>query len=172
MKKILALCLVALLAITTASAKKYDVALGLATGFEYGPSLKVNFSDNFTLINDLAFVIMPNTVFGANGGSFNMGWMGLIDNANLAYEKRLATGRNIDCSILAGGGLSLGYADMGQAPGGKFGINGLVGFEADMTNTPIEFTFDFRPGYAMLFTGDGAIHGLDWAIVLAVRYTF
>ena len=51
-------------------------------------------------------------------------------------------------------------------------LNAIGGIEADMTNTPIEFTFDFRPGYAMLFANGGAIHGLDWSIVLAVRYTF
>lgn len=172
MKKLIALCIVAILAISTVSAKKYKVALGLATGFEYGPSLKVNFTDHLTLMNDLAFVLMPNTVFGANGTTFNMGWMGLIDNANFAYEKKITTGRNIDFSFFGGGGMSLGYAQMGEGNAGKFGINAIGGIEADMTNTPIEFTFDFRPGYAMLFTGDGAIHGLDWAIVLAVRYTF
>lgn len=172
MKKIIALCIVAILAISTVSAKKYKVAVGLATGFEYGPSLKVNFTDNLTLINDLAFVIMPNTVFGANGGTFNFGYMGLVDNANFAYEKKITSGKNIDFSFFGGGGMSLGYADMGEAPGGKFGINAIGGIEADMTNAPIEFTFDFRPGYAMLFADGGAIHGLDWSIVLAVRYTF
>ena len=172
MKKIIALCIVAILAISTVSAKKYKVAAGLATGFEYGPSLKVNFTDHLTLINDLAFYIMPNTVFGTQGGTFNFGYMGVADNANFAYEKRITTGRNIDFSFYGGGGLTLGWADMGEGNAGKFGLNAIGGIEADMTNTPIEFTFDFRPGYAMLFTGEGAVHGLDWALVLAVRYTF
>ena len=87
MKKLIALCIVAILAISTVSAKKYKVALGLATGFEYGPSLKVNFTDNLTLINDLAFVIMPNTVFGANGGTFNFGYMGLVDKCQLRLRE-------------------------------------------------------------------------------------
>lgn len=174
MKKIIALCIVAILAITTVSAKKYKVAFGLATGFEYGPSLKVNLTDHMTIMNDLAFVLMPNTVFGENGFTFNVGWMGLIDNANFAYEKKITTGRNIDFSIFGGGGLSLGYAQgpLGDGDAGKFGINAIGGIEADMTNAPIEFTFDFRPGYAMLFTGDDTVHGLDWSLVLAVRYTF
>ena len=159
------------MAITSASAVPYKVAVGLVTGLEYGPSLKVNFTDNLTLINDLAWYIVPNTVFGANGTTFNMGYQGLADNANFAYQKKLASGKGIDLSFFGGGGLTLGFADMGEALVGKFGVNAIGGIEVNI-NAPIEFTFDFRPGYAMLFNGDGAMHGLDWSINLAVRYTF
>ena len=164
------LCVVAILAITTVSAKKYDVAVGLATGLEYGPTVKVNFSENFTLMNDLVWYIVPNTVFGAGGGTYNMGHMGLVDNVNLAYEPKITSGQNIDLNFLVGGGISLGYANFG-GDGGKFGINALVGIEANITNAPIAFTFDFRPGYAMLFAGGGQAHGLDWGLVLGIRYT-
>ena len=160
MRKLVTLCVIAVMAIATVSAKPYKVALGLATGFEYGPSVKVNFTDNLTLINDLAWQIMPATAVGAGGQTGTMGWMGLADNANFAYEKKLTSGKGIDFSFYGGGGLSLGFADFGQIVG-KFGINALGGIEANMTNAPIEFTFDFRPGYALLFADGGTMHAFD-----------
>lgn len=171
MKKILTLCIVALMAISTVSARSYKVALGLATGLEYGPTVKVNFTDHFTLMNDLTWKFVPNTVAGVNGQTFNFGYMGLIDNVNVAYQTKLASGRGLDLLFYGGGGMSIGYADFGENPGGKFGINALAGIEVT-ANVPIAFTFDFRPGYALLFANGGQIHALDWSLVLAVRYAF
>lgn len=171
MKKILTLCVVALMAISTVSARSYKVALGLATGLEYGPTVKVNFTDHFTLMNDLTWKFVPNTVAGVNGQTFNFGYMGLIDNVNVAYQTKLASGRGLDLLFYGGGGMSIGYADLGENPGGKFGINALAGIEVT-ANVPIAFTFDFRPGYALLFANGGQMHALDWSLVLAVRYAF
>ncbi|MBR2265201.1 MAG: hypothetical protein IJ882_00765 [Paludibacteraceae bacterium] len=170
MKKILTLCVVALMAISTVSARSYKVALGLATGLEYGPTVKVNFTDHFTLMNDLTWKFVPNTVAGVNGQTFNFGYMGLIDNVNVAYQTKLASGRGLDLLFYGGGGMSIGYADL-ETAGGKFGVNALAGIEVT-ANVPIAFTFDFRPGYALLFANGGQIHALDWSLVLAVRYAF
>lgn len=172
MKKILTLCVAAMMAITTVSAKSYTYAIGVVTGLEWGAGLKVNLTEHLTVLNDLSWVMMPRTVFGTEGGSVAMGYSGLIDNANVAYQMPLTNGQGIELNLYAGGGLSLGWANVIAENGaGKFGINALVGIEANITNAPIEFTFDFRPGYATLFTKDGALHGFDWGLVLGVRYT-
>ncbi len=170
MKKILSILAVAIMAIATVNANPYKLSVGLATGLQYGPSLKVNFTDHLTLINDLTWFINPGTVAGNGNGTMQFGYQGLQDNANIAYEMKLTSGKGIDLSFYGGGGLSLGYADIG-ADAGKFGINALAGIELNM-NAPLAVTFDFRPGYALLFVQGGQLHAMDWALTLAVRYTF
>ncbi len=171
MKKVFTLCFVALIA-TTVSARSYKIAVGLATGLEYGPTLKVNFTEHLTLLNDLVWFLNPGTVGSGNGtGTMQFGYMGLQDNVNLAFEQKLTSGRGLDLSFYGGGGTSLGYADLGGNPAGKFGINGIAGLEMT-ANIPIAVTFDFRPGYALLFADGGQMHALDWSLVLAVRYAF
>ena len=51
---------------------------------------------------------------------------------------------------------------------GVFGLGAAGGIEANMKNAPIAFSFDFRPGWAMIFTGDGVgAHLFDYSFNLS-----
>lgn len=75
---------------------------------------------------------------------------------------------------------------------GKFGANAIIGFEFADNESPIAVSFDFRPGYGMLFNsfkpveykneqGDVVysdkggwkhIDFFDWSLNIGIRYTF
>jgi hypothetical protein len=52
MKKILTLCLAAMLAVVTVSAKDYKVSLGMVGGSGIGVQFKTMVMDNFTIIEE------------------------------------------------------------------------------------------------------------------------
>lgn len=147
----------------------YKYAVGIVAGLQYGISFKTMVQPNFTIMNDLSWDIAYTA--GDLGG-----YQGLIDHLNLAYQAPAASGQGIDLNWYAGGGVSLGYAELG-VDAMKIGANGLIGIEANMKNAPIEFTFDFRPGYGCIIVpntwGGGATagHVFDWQLTLGLRYT-
>ncbi|MBQ1874850.1 MAG: hypothetical protein II144_04090 [Paludibacteraceae bacterium] len=151
-----------------ASKADYKYAIGLVAGLQYGISLKYNVNPHFTLMNDLSW----DMVYGATNGGM-LAYQGLIDHLNLAYQAKGASGKGIDLNWYVGGGASFGYAEIG-ADAIKVGGNAIIGLEGDMKNAPIEFTFDFRPGYGCLIAPGGwggAAHLFDWQLTLGLRYT-
>ena len=105
-------------------------------------------TNNFTIIAETGLAINPD---GGTGG----GYMGVpVADAVFAYQtKPLAEGKGIKLGVYAGGQVKMGYV-LGDF--GLFGVGAAAGIEANMTNAPIAFSFDFRPGYAFLFTGAAA----------------
>ena len=74
-----------------------------------------------------------------------------------------------------GGGVSLGIHQSLRGSGfaGKTGANILMGVEFDSNNIPLNFGFDFRPGYGMTFFHGIVIgHFFDWALAASIRYRF
>ena len=138
MKKFVSILLMVMM-VSTLSAKKYQHSLGLNGGLQLGVSYKVNINEHFTIIEEF----IP---FGNVTSNTSFSWLG--NWANFAYEAQAAKGQNILFSWYVGGGTKIGYAYGG---GGIWGINAVGGIEINMANAPISVTFDFRPGYGLLF---------------------
>lgn len=165
MKKIFTLLVAVLVAATTVSAKDYKHSLGLVGGIGIGVQYKTMLTDNFTIIAEMGYSENPD-------GGTGVGYAGVpIADAVFAYQtKPLAEGQGIKLGVYAGGQVKLGYV-LGDA--GVFGFGGAAGIEANMTNAPIAFSFDFRPGYAFMFVdGWAGAHMFDYSFNLGVRYTF
>ena len=103
-----------------------------------------------------------------------MPYDGAVNNLVLAYQANAAEGQGIKLDWYVGGQLKTGYL---QGGAGIIGVGAVGGIEANMTNAPIAFSFDFRPGYGCTlmdngFGGVGAGHAFDFSFNLGVRYTF
>ena len=175
MKKFLTLCVAALVAVTTVSAKDYKHSIGMVAGVGVGAQYKTMVADHFTIIAEYGYFM------NLDGGTANKygfaSYSGAIANGVFAFQTSpLAEGQGIKLSLYAGGQMKIGYANIG-IDAGVFGVGAAAGIEANMTNAPIAFSFDFRPGYAMVF-GDpwnGVVdlsHMFDYSFNLGVRYTF
>ena len=168
MKKILTILVAVLIAAVSVNAKDYKHSLGMVAGLGIGVQYKTMPADHFTIIAELGYFTCPD-------GGEGFGYAGApIAHGVFAYQtKGLAEGKGIKFDIYAGGQTKLGYClgDMGL-----FGVGAAAGFEANMTNAPIAFSFDFRPGYGLLFAdmggGMGTAHMFDYSFNLGVRYTF
>ena len=172
MKKILTLLVAVVVAAGTVSAKEYKHSLGMYGGLGIGVQYKTMVKDNFTIIVEEGYAFCPSRT--ANVG----GYQALNTNCVLAYQTNsLAEGQGINLSLYAGGQAKLGYVFDDAY---LFGVGAAVGIEANMTNAPIAFSFDFRPGYGCeLFdnkpfggTGVTVGHIFDYSLNLGVRYTF
>ncbi|MBR5678922.1 MAG: hypothetical protein IKX20_12470 [Paludibacteraceae bacterium] len=164
MKKIITLCLALMTAVTFVSAKDYQHSIGMVAGLGIGAQYKTMVMPNFTILAEIGYCTNPD-------GGTGFGYAGVpIANGVFAYQTNpLAEGDGIKMSIYAGGQMKLGYV-LGDA--GVFGFGAAAGIEANMKNAPIAFSFDFRPGYAFLFTGGWAGgHMFDYSFNLGVRYT-
>ena len=173
MKKIFTLCVVALVAATTVSAKDYKHSVGMVGGLGVGAQYKTMITDHFTILAELGYFTCPD-------GGEGWGYMGApIVNGVFAYQTSpLAEGNGIKLSVYAGGQTKLGYVLDGWDGLGLFGVGAAAGIEANMINAPIAFSFDFRPGYAMSFgknyygPGTMTLHQFDYSVNVGVRYTF
>ena len=169
MKKILTLCVAALMAAMSVSAKEYKHSIGMVAGSGIGAQYKVMLQPNITLIEEFGYL----GDFCTAGNGWSAGYFGAIDNLVLAYQANAAEGEGIKLDWFVGGQLKAGYAQGGV---GIIGVGAAAGIEANMTNAPIAFSFDFRPGYGCMLanTGGGtvAVHAFDWSLNLGVRYTF
>ena len=167
MKKILTLCVALLIAVTTISAKEYKHSLGMVAGLGIGAQYKVMVTDNFTIFEEFGYLggcLADQTgALPANGA---------VNNLVLAYQANAAEGQGIKLDWYVGGQLKTGYL---QGGAGIIGVGGVGGIEANMTNAPIAFSFDFRPGYGCVLVGNGdgvwGGHVFDWTLNLGVRYT-
>ena len=190
MKKILTLIVAAILAVNV-FASEYKHSIGVAAGLGLGVQYKVFVTDrhdgNFVIIDEFGYFTCPNAATGAYGGA--------IDNLVMAYQAKGAEGKGIKLDWYVGGQFKTGYDAFSN--GGLIGFGGAAGFEANMKNAPIAFSFDFRPGYAVSLSAGGlggaggwafdengnpipvggggggvfASHMFDWTFTLGVRYT-
>lgn len=162
MKKLCTLVVAALTAVTM-FASNYEHSIGIVGGLGLGVQYKTMVTPNFTIIDEFGYFTCPNGGTGAYAGA--------IDNLVLAYQAKGTEGQNIQLDWYVGGQFKMGYSNaFGDA--GLLGFGAAVGFEANMKNAPMAFSFDFRPGYAFQFTGGGAFgHQFDWSFNLGVRYT-
>lgn len=169
MKKILTLCVALLVAATTISAKEYKHSLGMVAGLGIGAQYKVMVTDNFTIFEEFGYL---GGCIADQAGA--LPYDGAVNNLVLAYQANAAEGQGIKLDWYVGGQLKAGYL---QGGAGIIGVGAVGGIEANMTNAPIAFSFDFRPGYGCLladdgFGGVGAGHAFDFSFNLGVRYTF
>lgn len=168
MKKILTLCVALLVAATTISAKEYKHSLGMVAGLGIGAQYKVMVTDNFTIFEEFGYL---GGCLADQAGA--MPYDGAVNNLVLAYQANAAEGQGIKLDWYVGGQLKTGYM---QGGAGIIGVGAVGGIEANMTNAPIAFSFDFRPGYGCLLADNGggvaAGHAFDFSFNLGVRYTF
>ena len=166
MKKFFTLAAAMLVMVSMVSAKDYKHSIGMVAGLGIGAQYKTMVADHFTILAELGYFTNPD-------GGTGWGYAGApIANGVFAYQTgALAEGQGIKLGVYAGGQAKLGYTIGMNA--GVFGIGAAAGIEANMTNAPIAFSFDFRPGYAFLFNNGGAGgHMFDYSLNLGVRYTF
>ena len=177
MKKILTICLAAVLAVATVSAKDYKLSLGMVGGSGIGVQFKALPLEHFAIMEEFGYLGCYAAAGSINGNSFNIGYMGAVDQVVLAYQTSpLAEGNGVKLSVYAGGQVKVGYINMGN-DAGIIGFGAAAGIEGNMSNAPIAFSFDFRPGYGCLLMSNGAnnvatTHTFDWSLNLGVRYTF
>ena len=167
MKKIITLCVAVLMAAMTVNAKEYKHSLGMVAGLGTGAQYKTMVLDDFTIIAEAGYFL------NLNGGT-GVGYAGGLANCVLAYQANITEGQGIKLDYYVGGQAKLGGMDGGAGTGaGIFGVGAAGGIEANMTNAPIAFSLDFRPGYAMMFgNGWAGAHMFDYSVNLGVRYTF
>jgi len=166
MKKIFTLVVVALMALGV-SASEYKHSVGVVAGSGIGAQYKVMVMDNFTIIEEFGYL----GSLAAAGNGFALPTLGAVNNLVMAYQAMGAEGEGIQLDWFVGGQFKAGYINLGNAAG-IVGFGAAAGIEANMQNAPIAFSFDFRPGYGCILTGNGAAHAFDWTINLGVRYTF
>ena len=168
MKKILTLLVAVLVTATTISAKEYKHSLGMVGGFGIGVQYKTLVKPDFTIIVEEAYSFCPTRT--ANVG----GYQAWVTDCVLAYQANITEGQGIKLDWFLGGQVKLGYVFDNA---GLIGLGAAGGIEANMTNAPIAFSFDFRPGYGCMLADDGmggifAGHIFDYTLNLGVRYTF
>ena len=174
MKKILTLCFAVLFAATTVSAKEYTHSVGVVGGLGIGAQYKTMVTDHFTIMAELGYFVCPD-------GGEGWGYTGApIANGVFAYQTgSLVEGEGIKLSVYAGGQVKLGYVFDEFDGEGLFGVGSVAGIEANIKNAPIAFSFDFRPGYAMMFYESpwrkntiATNHMFDYSVNVGIRYTF
>ena len=162
MKKIFTFAVVALMALSV-SASTYTHSIGMVAGLGIGAQYKVMPLEHFTIIEEFGYFTNPD-------GGTGFGYAGAIDNLVLAYQTNGVTGEGIELDWYVGGQIKVGY---GMGSFAVFGFGATAGLEANMQKAPIAFSFDFRPGYALMGAPNAGIgHMFDYSFNLGVRYTF
>ncbi len=174
MKKILVLCVAALVAATTVSAQH---EIGAIFGGMNGASYKYWFNDAFAVQADLAVGL--TCAYGGvyfNGTKLAEGSSSQLDftiNPNALYHWQLPE----NFKFYAGGGINFGLvSDIANTNpngiAGKFGLNAAVGATYEFDEVPLVFALDFRPGYGLGFQDANSAHMsfFDWKLGFAVRY--
>ena len=175
MKKILTLCVVAMMAVSM-SARTYKHSLGMVAGSGIGVQYKMMVMENFTIIDEFGY--LGSLAAATSGGHTSL--LGAVDNLVLAYQANIIESDGIRLDYYAGGQIKAGYVGTaGVYNAGVVGVGAAGGIEANMHNAPIAFSLDFRPGYGCIISGGipgygggGVGHVFDWTLNLGVRYTF
>ena len=152
----------------------YKHSIGVTVGNFEALSYKTFFTNHLALQLDLGY---KYTIGATHYGNIDVNSVEL--NPNLMYEGHFTKG----LYGFIGGGVSLGYSwrwgvydvlffsSRYRYDYGKFGVNGILGFEYKFS-IPLTLQLDFRPGYGMLFNEDIDFDYFDWSVNLGVRYTF
>ena len=169
--------------VTAGSGIKFNMN-NMMGGMGFAPARRAGIQDIIDQLGGGGEMIDPSgegegswdELMGGGGGSSTVMWEDFCYRTNMAYQGKAVSGKGIDLDWYVGGGLSLGaMITHGTGAGGKFGLNAIGGIEINMSNAPIAVSFDFRPGYGVLFYSmSGTIgiqHVFDWQLALGVRYT-
>ena len=170
MKKFYTLFL-AVLTAGTVAAKGMEISAGLVGGLGLGVQGKFMFTENLGLMDELGYFM------NLDGGTSNKygfsSYAGLINNTTFVYQMPITEAQGMSLDWYAGGQAKIGWMPM-QA--GVFGLGAAGGIELKMKSAPIAVSFDFRPGWAMVFAGNEegdlgiACHMFDYSFNLGVRY--
>lgn len=144
-----------------AFAKPYHHSLGLSMGSFDGLSWKVLVKERFAVQTDFGVHL---TAFDALYGTF-------VINPNFMFQGTMFSNDVCDIDFNAGGGLSFGFGSILSANyfGGAFGLNAIAGVEFAFNRAPLALSFDFRPGFGMLFDSDVYPY-FDWGLNLGLRF--
>ena len=149
---------------------------GIVAGGLNGLSYKRIMSETFAIQTDLAVGFQRTSVMEDAYYDYMTATIDAFDfalNANFLYNKELQNG----LYAFAGGGPNIGLVQglpYSEITFGKFGANAMLGAGYKMSNIPLTFSLDFRPGYAFLlnYRYETILHMLDWHLALGVRYCF
>ena len=173
MKKFL-LCAFALLLSVGIFAQANE--FGLVVGGMNGLSYKRIMNEKFAIQTDLAIGFQRTSIMENAYSDYALWNVDVFDfalNANFLYNKELSNG----LYAFIGGGPNVGFVqELQHSPisFGKFGANAMLGAGYKMSNLPLTFSLDFRPGYALLlnYKYEAILHMFDWHLALGVRYCF
>lgn len=174
MKKILTLCMAAITAVTM-SAKGMEASVGLVGGLGIGVQGKFMFTENLGLMDELGYFM---NLDGGTAKKYGMSaYAGLVNNTTFVYQRPIIRLDGMRLDWYVGGQAKIGWCPIAGwgdlVHMGVFGLGTAGGIEAKMNNAPFVFSFDFRPGWAMLFTEQGVgTHMFDYSFNLGVRYRF
>ena len=149
---------------------------GIVAGGLNGLSYKRIMSETFAIQTDLAVGFQRTSVMEDAYYDYITTTIDVFDfalNANFLYNKELQNG----LYAFIGGGPNIGLVQglpYSEITFGKFGANAMLGAGYKMSNIPLTFSLDFRPGYAFLlnYRYETILHMLDWHLALGVRYCF
>ena len=149
---------------------------GLVVGGMNGLSYKRIMSETFAIQTDLAVGFQRTSVMEDAYYDYMTATIDVFDfalNANFLYNKELQNG----LYAFIGGGPNIGFVqELPHFPVsfGKFGANAMLGAGYKMSNIPLTFSLDFRPGYAFLlnYKYEAILHMFDWHLALGIRYCF
>ena len=149
---------------------------GIVAGGLNGLSYKRIMSETFAIQTDLAVGFQRTSVMEDAYYDYMTATIDVFDfalNANFLYNKELQNG----LYAFIGGGPNIGLVQglpYSEITFGKFGANAMLGAGYKMSNIPLTFSLDFRPGYAFLlnYRYETILHMLDWHLALGVRYCF
>ena len=175
MKKIFILCAAV---ITTAMMSVHAVEFsgGLVGGLGIGLQSKVMFTENLGLMDEIGYFMNLDGGTAKKYGASS--YAGLVNNTTFVYQMPITRLDGMRLDWYAGGQAKIGWTPLDWGNGklghmGVFGLGAAGGIEAKMNNAPFVFSFDFRPGWAMLFTEQGVgAHMFDYSFNLGVRYRF
>ena len=171
MKKILTLCVVAMMAVSM-SARTYKHSVGMVAGLGIGAQYKTMVMENFTILAELGYFMNLDGGYNQQLG-FSPSYGGGLANGVFAYQANIIESDGIRLDYYAGGQIKAGVS---RGNAGIVGAGAAAGIEANMHNAPIAVSFDFRPGWAGIFASAAGMsysyHMFDYSFNLGVRYTF
>ena len=174
MKKILTLCVVAMMAVSM-SARTYKHSVGMVAGLGIGAQYKTMVMENFTILAELGYFMNLDGGYNQQLG-FSPSYGGGLANGVFAYQANIVESDGIRLDYYAGGQFKVGYAGFMGLDAAVIGLGAAGGIEMNMHNAPIAVSFDFRPGWATLVASGGGMTAtvdmFDYSFNLGVRYTF
>lgn len=121
-------------------AQEYKGAIGLRFGYGWGVSGKYFFNTN-GYGKSSGHAIEGLLRYGYHGVIFTQPGI----NLTALYEKHWALGRAERWSVLAGGGMALGYGNKSNVKIFAFGVEPILGVDVLLQRWPVNFTIDYKP---------------------------
>lgn len=173
MKKIVTLCMAVCMAVTMSAKGGMEASVGLVGGLGLGIQGKFMFAENMGIMDELGYFM---NLDGGTAEKYGMSaYAGLVNSTMFVFQMPITETKGMRLDWYAGGQAKIGWCPIAgwgeMVHMGVFGLGAGGGIEAKMQNAPIAVSFDFRPGWAMLFTEQGVgTHMFDYSFNLGVRY--